>query len=196
MLNLLPPKLTEQYTFARRNTRLRRWIIGSFLVLLGMAVITSYGLFSLQGSINDYHHQLATSKGSQTEAQLKSLQKQSADITNSVRLVVNVLSQEVLFSQLLKQIATVTPSNAKLTDLSIANIQGAIDLTAAATDYQTATQLQVNLQAPGNKIFSKADIQSISCGSNSDDPQYPCTVIIRALFTQDNPYLFIHKGTN
>jgi hypothetical protein len=194
MLNLLPPKLTEQYTFARRNTQLRHWIGASLLALLGLAAITSYGLFSMQSSINDYQHQLNTSQGAQTEAQLKSLQKQSTDITNSVRLVVTVLSQEVLFSQLLKQIATVTPANAKLTQLGIANIQGAIDITADATDYQTATQLQVNLQSPANKIFSKADIQSITCGNNTTDPGYPCTVIIRALFTADNPYLFIHKG--
>jgi hypothetical protein len=194
MLNLLPPKLTEQYLYARRNTHLRRWIGAGLLALLGLAAITSYGLFSMQSSINNFQHQLSTSQGAHTEAQLKSLQKQSTDITSSVRLVVTVLSQEVLFSQLLRQIATVTPANAKLTDLGIANIQGAIDITAAATDYQTATQLQINLQSPANKIFSKADIQSISCGGDSNDPNYPCTVIIRALFTNDNPYLFIHKA--
>jgi Tfp pilus assembly protein PilN len=193
MLNLLPPKLTEQYVYARRNTRLRRWIgIGS-LALVGLAAIISFGLFSLQGSINNYNHQLATSKGPQIEAQLKDLQKQSTDITNNVRLVVTVLSKEVLFSQLLKQIATVTPAKAKLTQLSIANTQGGVDITADAADYQTATQLQVNLQAPGNNIFSKADIQSITCGTSTSDPNYPCSVIIRALFTKDNPYLFIHK---
>jgi Tfp pilus assembly protein PilN len=195
MLNLLPPKLSEQYAYARRNTRLRHWIIVGLLSLVGMAAITSFGLFVLQGSINNYNHQLTSSRGPQTEVQLKSLQKQSADITNSVRLVVSVLSQEVLFSQLLKQVATVTPAKAKLTQLGIANIKGGVDITASASDYQTATQLQVNLQAAGNKIFSKADIQSISCGTTTDDPTYPCSVVIRALFTKDNPYLFIHKAT-
>ncbi len=196
MLNLLPPKLTEQYIYARRNTHLRRWIGIGVVVLLGLCIITSFGLFTMQGSINNYKHRLATSKGPQTAAELQSLQKQSTEITNNVRLVVSVLSQEVLFSQLLKQIATVTPANAKLTELGIANIQGAIDISAAATDYQTATQLQVNLEAPGNKLFSKADIQSISCGTTTADLQYPCSVTIRALFTKDNPYLFIHKGAS
>jgi hypothetical protein len=91
--------------------------------------------------------------------------------------------------------ATVIPSNTILTQINIAQVQGAIDLTAITANYDTATQLQVNLQDPANKIFSKADIENIACSSqSSQDPRYPCTVTIRALFTANNPFLFINSA--
>jgi len=119
--------------------------------------------------------------------------KQVSDISGSFKLVVQVLSQEVLFSQLLKQIAATIPPNAYLTGLNISQTKGAIDISAAATDYKTATQVQVNLADPNNKIFSKADINNIECGVNVQDPKYPCTISIRALFAQNNPFLFINS---
>ncbi len=105
-----------------------------------------------------------------------------------------VLSREVLFSKLLTQIAAVTPTNTSLTDLSISNVAGSLDITAISSDYQSATQLQVNLEDPRNKIFSKADIQNITCNPDATDPRYPCSVRIKALFSDDNPFLFINKS--
>jgi hypothetical protein len=57
--------------------------------------------------------------------------------------------------------------------------------------------VQVNLADPTNKIFSKADIVSITCSSsNALSPLYPCTVNVRALFVTNNPFLFINsKGS-
>ena len=110
--------------------------------------------------------------------------------------VYNVLGQEVLFSQLLKQIAATIPQNANLTGLNISQTKGAIDIAAIASDYRTASQVQVNLADPANKIFSKADIINITCssdGSGGTTSQYPCSVSVRALFSGDNPFLFINS---
>lgn len=82
------------------------------------------------------------------------------------------------------------PSGTALTSLSISKVQGGLDLNAKAKDYQSGTQVQVNLSDPKNKIFSKADIVSISCNNGSADASYPCTVTIRALFSKDNTFLF------
>jgi Tfp pilus assembly protein PilN len=119
--------------------------------------------------------------------------KQVGDISGSFKLVVQVLSQEVLFSQLLKQIGATIPNNAYLTGLNISQTKGAIDISASATDYKTATQVQVNLADPKNRIFSRADINNITCGVNAQDPRYPCTISIRALFSPNNPFLFINS---
>jgi hypothetical protein len=87
-----------------------------------------------------------------------------------------------------------------LTGLSINKVQGGLDLQAAATDSQTATQVQVNLQDPKNQIFEKADIVNIQCAtdaSTAGDPlksQYPCTVQLRTLFAKNNTFSFI-SGT-
>lgn len=193
MINLLPPDIKEQYIYGRRNLTLRRWAIALGLGVGGVIVITFGGLFLMQKSILTYRKQVATSQQSLKDQQLDATRKHAAEISADIKLSVDVLSHEVLFSQLLSQIATVIPPNTSLTDLNISQTQGGIELKAVSADYTSATQLQVNLQDENNKIFSKADIQSITCG-NSNDPRYPCQVTIRALFSQNNPYLFINKS--
>lgn len=194
MINLLPPDVKRSYHYARRNVVLRRWVIMCLVALLGLGVITTYGLLRLQQSTTDYKNRIAASKTLFTNEDYAGTQKHVQDISSSFKLVIKVLGQEVLFSQLLKQIAAIIPLNANLTGLNINQTQGAIDITAVATDYKTATQVQVNLADPANRIFSKADIISVTCSSsNALDPHYPCTVNIRALFATNNPFLFINS---
>lgn len=197
MINLLPPDLKQQYVFGRRNTVLRRWAFAMVFGLLGVSVVTFAGLFMMEKSITNYRSQVKNSNQVLSEQQLDQTRNHAKDITASVKLAVDVLSKEIMFSKLITQIGKVTPSNAKLTDLNIGKDQSSIDIKALSADYTSATQLQVNLQDPANKIFSKADIQTISCGTNANDPKYPCSITIKALFNTNNPFLFINKnGTN
>ena len=197
MINLLPPELKSGYSYARRNVALRKWVAMFLIALVGMGAIATYGLLSLQQSRQHYNDKIVASEAMLQNENFDATQKRVQDISNSFKLVVKVLGQEVLFSQLLKQIATTIPPNANLTGLNISQTQGAIDISANAADYNTATQVQVNLADPKNKIFSKADIVSINCSPNSNNANsgniYPCTVTIRALFAPNNPYLFINS---
>ncbi len=195
MINLLPTDLRQEYVFARRNTQLRRWAFALLFGLVGVGLVTTGGMLYIQRSIDTYSSQVVQAEDSLKQQKLDETRKHSEDITSSLKLVVQVLSREVLFSKLLTQIATVTPPDTSLTDLSISKVQGSLDITAITTDYKSATQLQVNLQDPANKIFSKADIQTISCTANSANPKYPCTVTLKALFSENNPFLFINKTT-
>ncbi|HVC36357.1 MAG TPA: hypothetical protein VNE40_02850 [Candidatus Dormibacteraeota bacterium] len=194
MINLLPPDIKKAYRYAERNVTLTNWLVAAGLGLIGLAVLGTFGLLSIQANVNNYSQQVNAAQLSLQKQHLKETRAQVQDITNSFRLVVKVLSQEVLFSQLLKQMATVMPSGANLINLNLSKIQGGIDITAEATNYNTATQVQVNLADPANKIFTKADIINIVCDQKSArDPKYPCTVNIRALFASNNPYLLINQ---
>jgi Tfp pilus assembly protein PilN len=196
MINLLPPELKTGYRYARRNVGLRKWIAAFLIALLGLGALATYGLLTLQQSTRHYTDQIASTQAAFEKEQFSATQKRVLSISNDFKLVVKVLGQEVLFSQLLKQVAAIIPANANLTSLDIAQVQGAIDITANATDYNTATQVQVNLADPANKIFSKADIISINCSSaNPANAQYPCAVNVRALFATNNPFLFINNKT-
>lgn len=193
MINLLPPAVKESYTYGARNTTLLHWIFAFILGLVGLGIITTYGLVTMQNSSNSYAKQVASAQKQLKEQNLEATEKQVKELSSDFKLVVQVLSQEVLFSKLLKQIATVIPSNAILKGLTINQTSGGIDITAAAKNYENATQLQLNLQDPANKIFTKADIVSINCSTTSSNTLYPCTVQIRALFSNTNPYLFINS---
>jgi Tfp pilus assembly protein PilN len=194
MINLLPPEVKDGYRYARRNVKLRRWVIICLIALIGLGGLATYGLLSLHQSTVRYNKQIAASEELFKQEDFQGTQANVKDISNSFKLVIKVLGQEVLFSQLLKQIAATIPANANLTALNINQTQGAIDISAITTDYNTATQVQVNLADPTNKIFSKADIVNITCNPDTAiDPHYPCTVNIRALFAANNPFLFINS---
>lgn len=194
MINLLPDTLKENYQYGRRNAILRKWCVAMLFGLLGVGLITFAGYFYMQQTIASYAVKVEESERSLQSQKLVETQKRAQEITNSLKLATDVLSKEVLFSQLLRQIGAVTPPNTVLTDLSISEVAGALELTAKSADYTSATQMQVNLQDPANRIFSKADIQNIACssGATASDPRYPCTLRLRALFSEDNPFLFIN----
>lgn len=196
MINLLPPDIRENIAYARRNSRLRRWACGILAGILGIVMVTGAGYIYMGRLGRSYNAQAIQAKANFSKQNPAAIQKQVEDITSSLKLVVQVLSREVLFSKLLNQIGASLPQGSVLLGLSINKIQGGIDLQASATDYQTASQVQVNLQDPRNKIFDKADIVSIRCdGGNSAGSAYPCTVAIRAQFTKENPFLFIKPTT-
>lgn len=202
MINLLPPEVRENMVYARRNTRLRHWIIAVMFGLAGIFVVVGAGQLYLQQSIRAYDQQVATGESELKAQKLDETQAKVQQLSGDLKLVVSVLQKEILFSKLLSQIGAALPSGSVLTNLSINKVQGGIDLQAATTDSQTATQLQLNLQDPKNKIFEKADLISIQCTSNakatSGDPlksQYPCTAQLRALFAKNNSFTFI-TGTS
>jgi Tfp pilus assembly protein PilN len=192
MINLLPPELKTGYRYARRNVGLRKWVAMFLIALVGLGALATYGMLALKQSTVHYNTEIAATEAVFQSEKSAATQKQVKDISNNFKLVVKVLSQEVLFSQLIQQIAAAIPDNANLTGLNINQTQGGIDISANATDYKTATQVQVNLSDPKNKIFTKADIVSISC-TNGGQSSYPCTVNLRALFAPNNPFLFINN---
>lgn len=194
MINLLPPEVVSNYRYAQRNVILRKWVFAFVIALAGLGGIATYGLLSLHQSTVDYSTRVSQTEAYFEKEKFAGTSAQIQDISNSFKLVVQVLSQEVLFSQLLTRIGGTIPDNANLSSLTISQTTGALDITAVATDYSTATQVQVNLADPQNKIFSKADIVNITCGGTTlIDPRYPCTVNVRALFAEDNPFLFINS---
>jgi hypothetical protein len=191
MINLMPPELKTGYRYARRNVVLQKWVMTFLAALIGLGALGTYGLLNIKQSSVHYNNQITATKTAFEKERSTDTQKHVQDISNNFKLAVKVLSQEVLFSQLIKQIAATIPANANLTGLTINQVQGGIDISANATDYKTATQVQVNLADPKNKIFSKADIVSIACSGENTD--YPCTVNLRALFAGNNPFLFINN---
>jgi Tfp pilus assembly protein PilN len=198
MINLLPPDVKQAIAYGRHNTKLLRWSFALICSIAGVALVAALGLFYINRSITAYASQVDKGQAGLKIQKLDETQKKVQDISGSLNLVVQVLSREILFSKLLKQIGSAIPAKASLSGIQIAKVQGGIDLTAVAADYNTATQVQVNLQDPANKIFDKADIINISCSSSATaDPHYPCTVTIRAQFAANNPFLFINtKAAN
>lgn len=195
MINLLPPDIKQDYHYGRRNHILLRWVSLMFLTLVGAMLLSGFGYLYLKQTASNYDKQIASTNQQLSAANFTKVQSQVKAISDNLKLADQVLSKEILFSELLKRLGSVTPSNTILTNLAILQAEGGIDITAQTTDYNAATQLQLNLADPKNQIFSKADIVNINCNGQSDTyKQYPCTVNLRALFATNNPFLFINDG--
>ncbi len=204
MVNLLPPATKQTIIYARRNRILRRWAITLVVAICGLAILVIFGQLYVNRSVQSYTVQVEQARQELTAQKPEETQKRVEDISSSLKLVLQVLSREVLFSKLIRQVGAAMPGDTVLTGLEISTVQGGIDLSASSIDYNTATQIQVNLQDPKNQIFEQADIISITC-VNASDPatvppgttaipdEYPCQVQIRALFAKDNPFLFINN---
>ncbi len=198
MINLLPPSIKDDYGYARRNVHLTHWAFAFAFALVGLAVIGTAGFVYMQQLSNNYQQQIEAKQMSLKTQKLAETKKTAKEMSDNLKLAVQVLGEEVLFSDLLKQLATATPANAKLSNLTISQTSGALDITAKTTNSSVASQLQVNYTDPANKIFSKADIVNINCASGASsgaDTRYPCSVTLRVLFADDNQFLFINaKG--
>lgn len=193
MINLLPPTTKQEYRYARRNRRLVHWSLAFVMAIVGVALLTAGGLFIMDRSIDKHAADSAAAKARLDSQDAAATQQQVAAISTNLKLMVNVLSKEVLFSELLTQLGSITPPSVALTSLSVSQTAGAIDITAHAKNYEAAAQLQANFTDPANKVFSRADIVNISCTNDAAKPGYPCTITLKALFAADNPFLFINQ---
>lgn len=197
MINLLPTYLKQDIQFARRNSMLLKWVVKIALATFVAGLIVWAGTYYISKSVSNYSKQFEADRKTLDVKELDAAQKQLSDISSSVKLVIQVLSRQVLFSQLLRQLGFVTPSRVVLTGLNIQELQGAVSLTIEARDVQAATQFQINIADPENKIFDKADIESIACASPGEKLEenrvYRCLATIKARFGANNPYLFITK---
>lgn len=190
MINLLPPESRKDMLYARKNSQLAKWLVYLIFALIGCVLIAIGGVLYLSQTTKSLEKQTAIARQSLQDQKIDETQKEIEQISNNVKLTTQVLSREILFSKLLTQLGSVLPANTTLQELQIDKLQGGITITALAKDIDSATQVQLNLQDPANKIFEKADIENIVCESEATK-KYPCTAQIRALFSQQNPFLFI-----
>jgi hypothetical protein len=189
MINLLPIETKQQLLFARRNSALKNWIVATCVGLLGILLVIAAGQLFISHSTAVWQKQVTDTKQQLEKQQLQQTQNRVTEMSDSIKLASQVLSKQVLFSKLLTQVTTVLPTGTSLQSLSIKSAEGGIDLTAIAKDYQTATQVQINLADPKNKVFEKADIVSVTCQDASKN-EYPCTITLRALFAKDNIFQY------
>ncbi len=201
MINLMPYDDKQNLVYANRNHHIKNWI----LALLGCSIISAgiilVGYIHLSKTTQRYSEALTTEREQLNQQNPESIKKETETISNNLKLAVQVLSKEILFSRLIERIGQSLPSGTIVTDLSLTQtVTGGIDLTFGATNEQSGTQIQLNLSDPENKIFKTADLNNIQCApvtasTSLIDQQYPCKVSIRALFSDNNDFGFISSNS-
>jgi len=184
MINLLPPRHTAAIRYARQNTVLRTWLIGAVAAIGILLVILASGWLYMDSQSKNLGRNISVTQQQLKAQNLEQVQKDAKEITSDIRIINQVLRQEIHFSDLIQTIGRIMPPGTVLGSLSLSNkVSGALDLSANATNYTSAAQIAVNLSDPKNTLFSKVDIVSISC-STTDTQTYKCTAILKALFSK------------
>lgn len=186
--------------YARRNATLRHWLLALLITILGSLLIIGGGYIYMEQTIKSEQKEVAASQKSLEEQDIEGTRKRLDEISTNTKLILQVLSREILFSGLLRQLGASLPAGTAMEQIKIDKVSGGITLRAVAKDIDAATQLQVNLEDPNNKIFQKADLENINCGSaegssEETSAEYPCSVQIRALFSKNNPYVYIQNNS-
>lgn len=193
-LNMMPPDAKSAISYARKNIHLFHWTIGCLVIIIAMAATVIVGGFYIDNSKHNLSTSIEQTKTTITNQKLDKIQAQAQSLSGGVKLIVQVLSKEIQFSKLLQQLGALMPSGATLGNVQLSNkVNGALDLTANAIDYESATQVQVNLQDPKNNLFDKVDTISVTCndgststnGTGQVSAKYRCQILIRAQFKAD-----------
>lgn len=197
MINLMPPDQKKSIKYSRLNERLLKWTLGCLIIIASMAAVVVIGSVYIDRTKNNLTKSIESTKRTISDQNLDKIGSQAEELSSGIKLIVQVLSKEVLFSKLLQEIGRLMPSGATLGNVQLSNsVSGAVDLTANAVDYQSATQVQLNLQDPSNNLFDKVDTQTVSCSDSSEtttgvDSKYKCQIVIRALFKSDASVTFL-----
>lgn len=195
MINLLPTDYADSIRYGRQNSVLRKWLIGGGIAIAGLLIILFGGWVYLGQQSKSYQRDIDVTNQQLQAQNLAGVQKDAKEITGDINTINKILSQEVRFSDLIQAIGKIMPPGTVLGNLSLSNkVNGALDLSANAKDYASATSIAVNLNDPSNQLFSKVDIVSINC-STSATGDYPCTVSMRALFSNDAQKKFLSSPT-
>jgi Tfp pilus assembly protein PilN len=182
VINLLPPEYAVKIKFGRRNNTLRKWIFGALIAIGGLLVILAGGWLYMNKQTSNLTNQLNGTKAQLKAQNLDKVQKDAAEITGDIKVINQILGNEIRFSKLIQDIGKLMPSGTVLESLSLNKVNGALDLSVNARDYSSATQVAVNLSDPTNNLFSKVDIVNISC-NNTNDQAYRCASTLKALFS-------------
>lgn len=191
MINLLPAEYHASLRSVHFNSILRRWIAAVLLATGGLMLIMAVGWVYIDQQNRDLSRNIS-SLNQQLQAQdLAGTQAKAKAITTNIKIINQVLSREIRFSDLIKQIGSVMPPGTVLSGLTLTKVDGALDLATSARDSTSAAQIAVNLSDPKNKIFDKVDIVNINCSAASTNP-YPCTATFKALFSNSTKNQFLN----
>jgi uncharacterized membrane-anchored protein YhcB (DUF1043 family) len=112
MINLLPGNVKQSIGYGRHNTMLFKWIMASLVAIVGLILVIGFGMVYLTNTAQSYSVQIDSQQEQLKAQKLEETQKEIENISGNLKLSVDVLSREVLFSKLIQQIAAAIPSNA------------------------------------------------------------------------------------
>lgn len=193
MINLLPTDYRLRLRYGQLNARLRKWLVIGLVLIVGLLLVLTGGWLYMDRQTRQLNRSIANTQQQLESKSLVNVQKQADQISQNVRIINQVLGREIRFSDLIQAMGQVMPSGTVLGSLTLAKVNGAVDITANTKDYSSAAQIAINLSDPKNQIFEKVDILNVNC--TGDAKAYPCTANFKALFSKNTQLRFLNVAS-
>jgi Tfp pilus assembly protein PilN len=196
MINLLPYDYKEQILYARKNRQLVKWSVALGIAMFIVIAVSAIGTIFLYKTTKDYEKIVSTNKSSLEEKNLEAEYKDMEKLSANFKTVVDIASQQLIYSRILKAIAPLLPADTELNGLELTQGQSGVEIKINGASQETLTQAFINLSSKNNGIFEKADFNNVSCKeiSTSAEQQYPCTASIKGLLAKNSSFYFINSG--
>ena len=194
MINLLPPDVKAEISYARRNAKLVGWVVALTAVIAGVGFMTAFGVFYIQKNISNQQKVAKIAEERMVSQNVEKTKSELQSLSNNVNTIVQILNKQLLFSKMFTAIGGVLPRGTALNDITLSSAESALDLNIGASSRETATQAFVNISDPKNGFFDKADLITINC-SEGTDKKYPCTATIRVTLKTDSSFYFLNSVT-
>lgn len=195
MINLLPLSTKQEIYYARKNLFIIRWVLANIIAIILLSALLFIGGIYIDNSQKDLRDSNTTIQADMKTAKLDTVKQDAENISSGVKLISQILSQELRFSILLQKIGSLMPENTILSTISLtSNISNPVDITAYAIDYRSATQVQINFQDKSKALFESVDANNITCADIEE--QYKCTISIKAKFSSDAAITYLNTITN
>jgi len=185
MINLLPDDTKRQIRAARLNVLLVRYtmlLIGAIVFLAAGAASIYFVMQSIETASED--------KVAENQAQISNyhaVEAEAAAFRANLNTARSILSQEVIYSDTVVQIAQVIPAGVVLDSISLTadSFGSPINLNAKTKSYQAAVNLKNSLE--NSSMFSDVRLSSVS-GSNETGEaasDYPVSVSLTATLSAE-----------
>ena len=156
MINLLPPEYKEEIEYGRKNHRTLSWATTVAFGILSLLIITFVGKITIQSAKSQAESQKTALEQQMQQVSLSDVEKKYTSFIDTTGSVKKIYSQEVLYSRLIRKLATLLPQDAKLTNISLTDKDRALNLNFNNSSDGLGPVILVNLQNQGEQIAKRS----------------------------------------
>jgi hypothetical protein len=152
MINLLPTDYKENIQYGRKNSKVLSWLTAVIFGIVILLLTALVGQLTIRASIaqvssqkTDLENKLKDSSAAKTEASYN-------DFITGISNVKKIYQQQILYSRLIRKLGTLLPPGTKLTTISLADKDRAINLNFSNDEPGLGPTIQINLENQGDQI--------------------------------------------
>jgi len=191
MINLIPPMTLQDQKYGRKNVVLLRWISVCIGGMICIILVAAAGYFYISQAEKATAERKSNIETEISEDNLSEELKLYEAFANKNKAVLQILGDQILFSDLVQSMGQVLPSGVVLKSMTLNETDNALSLDFSIPNQQTASILQANLEDPANELFDKADTINTSC--TKTDQGEECSTQVRAQFSDNARFILYSK---